>query len=101
MKVDESCIKVRAIGAIFNSKKDLKEKVKLMAVYIPALNMVKLSTKPSLEEEIVTMKIVQDWVKIQGVKCVKFFKKMGIDNNNDRKLVMDELMGLNHILDKL
>ena len=101
MKVDESCIKVRAIGAIFNSKKDLKEKVKLMAVYIPVLKKVKLSNEPTLEEEIVTMEIVQDWVKIQGVKCVKFFKTIGIDNNNDRKLIMDELMGLNHILDKL
>jgi hypothetical protein len=100
LKIDDSCIKIRAVGAIVNSNKDLKTKVKLLGIYVPELKDIKVSDEPKFEEEFIVLKIVTGWVKKEGVKCDKFFNKLGI-NKGDRRVYMDEVLGFHHILDKL
>jgi hypothetical protein len=100
LKIDDSCIKIRAVGAIANSNKDLKTKVKLLGVYVSELKDIKVSDEPKFEEEFIVLKMVTEWVKKEGVKCNKFFDKIGI-KKGDRRIYMDEVLGFHHTLDKL
>lgn len=96
------CSPLMAINGIYNSKKSIDDKIRLVSIYIKNFDkkmaekkqkMVKFyATKnmefdDALDKQSIYSEIVNTWIVETNKKCIEYFDKIGVDQKNRKERI--------------